>query len=401
MSESLANIRKRPVSEIKESLMDKNIQASRDAGLSLSRESANYGLSIPDFLRLAIDTTATEESIKLKEKGFDGYDMVKLAMNIPTKNDFSNQIMLAQASDVFATYPGAKALFPYVVDDVLRWSTRIDTLMSPANMVAGSRTINGNEMIRQIISEAESDSTKTFQVSELGRIPRRTVKTSDYAVKFYKHGSAYTFSYEFNRRAQLDVFAPFAARIARELELDKLGTCTRIMLEGDGSVNAAAPEVKQIDYDATANNGKLNYEVFKHHLIQQAKKGVIVTSVAGNYDAYEHFTNMFTPNAFATNVPEEMARRNMGPNLMGINGLFGTVEFVLNTHVPEGKLLCFNKSETIEELVEAGSRIEEEERSIMNQAITIAKTENTGYSFIFGDTRSVYDFGTKSKPSGG
>ena len=67
--------------------------------------------------------------------------------------------------------------------------------------------------------------------------------------------------------------------------------------------------------------------------------------------------------------------------------------FVLSSSAPANKLIGYTRGETLEELVEANSMIEESERAIQNQSITFVRTENTGYKLAFGDTRSIYNFG--------
>lgn len=105
---SLSEIKKRSLTEALQGIKDKSNQTSRDAGMGLSREAADFGLNTRDFLNLAIDFDAEEKTKELASKGLSGYEMAKVALNLPTRNDFANQITLAQASDTFAMYPGAR-----------------------------------------------------------------------------------------------------------------------------------------------------------------------------------------------------------------------------------------------------------------------------------------------------
>ena len=92
------------------------------------------------------------------------------------------------------------------------------------------------------------------------------------------------------------------------------------------------------------------------------------------------------------NRSEVYEARNQGFILGGVPLLKGTVDFALSSEMPDGQLLGFSRGDTLEELVEAGSDIEESERAIQNQSVTIVKTENAGYKLNFDDTREVYDF---------
>ena len=75
-----------------------------------------------------------------------------------------------------------------------------------------------------------------------------------------------------------------------------------------------------------------------------------------------------------------------------MQNIYAPVKFVIDTSVPAGKILGFTKSETIEELVEANSRIEESEKSIMNQTVVYVRSEVAGFSLIYGDTRATYTY---------
>lgn len=395
MVKSLNQIKKQKLSDLLKGIKSEDAGLSKQAGIQLSMQAADFDLTLRDYLCLAVDFTAEEETRKLYDQKFNGYEMAKVALGLPSKNDFSNQITLAQASDTFARYPGARNLFSYVVDDMLRWKTRQDNMQTIDGLLANTRYVNSNELIR-VVLDGNEDAFKTYDIGEGAEIPMRNIKSTDMSVKFGKIGSGYRLTYEFMRDATLDILTPYVARIAREKQLAKMEKCTRLMINGDGTTyHPAATEVKQVALDPSANTGKLNYDVLVRHIINQAKKGITVTAVSGNWDAYEQYIKMFTPDANVTTKPEEMAKRNIGPAFGTVN-LFAPVNFVVNTSVPEGKLLCFNRAETVEELIRAGSQIQEEERNITNQTIVYTNTENVGYALIFGDTRTLYNYGAKS-----
>jgi len=71
----------------------------------------------------------------------------------------------------------------------------------------------------------------------------------------------------------------------------------------------------------------------------------------------------------------------------------GVVNFALSSTMTASQLLGMSKGDSLEELVEAGSTINESERAILNQSITYVKTLNAGYKLAFGDTRSIFNYG--------
>lgn len=390
---NICEIKKQSLSDLLNGIKDKDAVRSAESAYRLMKQANEFGLSSKDYLDLAVEANAEDATKEMAAQGLSGYEMAKVALGLPTKNDFANQITLAQASDTFATYKGSRFMFKYVVDDMLRWKTRQDQVQKLEDLISGSRTVPAREMIRQIVDLNGNDASNSFDIAEMGQIPFRNVKTSDVAVKFGKIGSGLRFSYEFAREASLDVLTPFVARIAREKELEKINRCTAIMINGDGtSYHAAAPEYNQSALDSAATAGKISFKGLWAHIINEAKKGVTIDHIAGNWDAYLQWLQMFPVTANVTTDAEELAKRGLAPAFRQMS-VFQPIQFVLDTAVPANKLLCYTKAETIEELVLSGSQIQEEERSIRDQTIMYTNTEDVGFSMIFGDTRSLYNYG--------
>ena len=371
-------------------------EASRTAGLELAAQAKEYGLPMDDFLRFAVDLNASDEGKKLAEAGLDGYEAALCYLGLPVKNDYSRKISLAATNETFQTYPGTRLMFPQVIDSVLKWGSNQDYLENVAALVGNSRTISGTEMI-SVVADSDEDAEGTFLIAEGADIPVRKIKSSEYAVKMYKHGSGYEVTYEFDRRAAIDIMVPYVSRINRRLELSKVALATQILINGDGA-HAAAPVAKQSEMAPKGNAehkaGKLAYGGILAWLVDRAGNGAHapIDTVVGNYDMYLQWMLMFTPTLSGISQAEAMAKvGGVDLSTAGIPGMFVPIKFALSSTVPAGKLIGFTKAETLEELVEAGSQISESERAIKNQKITYVKTEVTGYRLVFGDTRSIYD----------
>lgn len=395
MVKSVSEIQKRKLEEIYKPLLSENTNEAIYAGQKLMREAKEYGLDLSQFLDLAVDLSEGEEAQLFDGgKGLSGFEQVMFKMNLPMRNNFKNQVALAQASDTFATKPGSRILFPYAIDNVLRWQENLPSMEKVSDLVAGSRTVSGNELIR-IIGKDDVDARKTFRVGEGANIPVRKVSYSDRSVTFYKHGSGIEYTYEFERRAALDIITPFAARIARDLEISKLSAATNIVINGDG-VNDPATAVSQATLDKSATDGKLSYDGLIGALVGAIKKGTPIDTIAGNIDAYLQFMKLFGTAATSNAYEVEQMANVGGPKFLGLQNIFTPVRFVLNSAVPNGKLLMFNKADTVEELVEANSRIAEEEKNVTSQIVKYVKTENTGYSLIYPDCRYIYTYDSKA-----
>ena len=372
-------------------------EASRSAAEVLANEIKEYGISIQNYLRLAIDLS-DEDGKAFREAGMDGYEAALAFLSLPTKNDFSNSIMLAQAGETFKSYPGTRLLFQPVMDEVLRFSTRQDQIEKVADLVGSSRSVSGIEMI-SVIAESDEDAEGTWTISEGGRIPVRKIETREQAVKWFKHGSGYEFTYEFDRRASLDILTPYVARIVRRLELSKVAAATHILINGDG-VHPAAPVVYQADLlpaGASANTeNKINYAALLSWILSMAKKGTPMDTVIGNYDTYLMWMMLFTPTLSGNASEAGAIAAAGGPALStGIPGLFVPIKFAISSAMPAKQLLGFIKAETLQELVEEGSQIQESETHVREQRVTYVRTETTGYKLIFGDTRSIFTTANK------
>lgn len=386
----LTDIKRQPAELVLANLKSSSNHDSHQAATNLLAAARNAGLNLRDYLTLAIDTRQGENRDRYQNAQLNGYEASLDFLGLPFRNDLEQGVLLQAASDTFQTFPGTRALFPEVVDDMLRWKSRQEQLENTAALVGQTRTISGNELVSTVV-EDDSNARGTYTVPELSNIPVRTIRTSETSVKMFKHGSAYRTSYEFNRRVSLDILTPFAARVARQLEISKVAAATSVLINGDG-VNPAAPVSTLGSHGADFSNGKSlqhNYKALAAFLIKCAQAGTPVDTILGNLDVYLELLFMFTPTL--QNRSEAEALVAAGAPAVQLPILGGSVNFALGSGVPAGRLVAFSKPETLEELVEAGSNISENERTITNQSITYVRSEVTGYKLAFGDTRFMLD----------
>lgn len=392
---SLTEIQRKAPEAILADLRSDSRGVSGEAGMRMVSNAKEYGLGLRDYLTLAIDPRQSEE-VKRYETGegklLTGYEAALLYLNLPVRQDLEHGIVLQAASETFQTFPGTRALFPEVIDDMVRWKYRQDLLETVTPLIGSSRTINQVEMISTVVDDKADDYKHAQSISEMARIPVRSIRTTQTQVGIWKFGLGYRTSYEFERRASLDLLTPYAARAQRELEIQKVAVATDLLVNGD-SVHTAAGVAAQTSYVASATAGKINYTALLMWLVERAQAGVPVDTVVGNWDAYIQWLLLFTIPTTANVTTDAELLAKGGFQIGGVPVLRGSVNFALSSTAPAGKLIGYSKADTLEELNEAGSLINESERSVSNQTITYYKTENKGYRLVFGDTRSIYDFG--------
>lgn len=393
MTESLTKVKRRGVESL-QGLLQTNPALSLAAAQELITEAKNFGLNLRDLLTLAIDVPASEQADRYRDgQGYlNGYEAALSYLQLPVRDDFAQGVVLDAASDTFQTYAGTRALFPEVIDDMVRWKYRQDQLESTTPMVSQSRTISGTEMISTVVDDKQEDYQTARAVAEMGRIPVRTIRTSQTSVGIFKHGGGLRYSYEFGRRARLDLMTPYHVRMMRETEMSKVSSAVAILINGD-TVNGAAPVVAQASLEASATAGKINRRALIKWLIARARAGTPVDTVVGNWDAYLEWLELFAAPVVAAGKTDAEIASTQGFQLGGVPLLKGVANFAVASDAPDGQLIGYSRGDTMEELVEAGSDIEESERSIQNQTVTVVKTTNAGYKLNFSDTRSIFDFG--------
>ena len=389
---NLAKLARRSPEVVLAGLRDDNSTVSKEAGLKLVASAKESGLCLQDYLRYAIDPRMSETNGKFD--GLDGFEASLAHLSLPFRNDFSQGVLLQAASDSFQTYPGTRAMFPEVIDSMLRFKNRQDQIETTASLVSQTRTINGTELISTAI-EDDSKDRGTQVIAEFGRIPVRTIRTSQTSVGIFKHGSGITTSFEFERRANLDLLTPYAARVARELEISKVKAATSMLLNGDG-VNGAATAESFTAFGGvavnTANPLSGQYKAFAKWMVAKAKAGTPIDTIVGNLDVYLELLFLFAPTLNGQRSQMEAIGAQGGPMVnLNLPILGGNATFALSSSMPANKILGYSKADTLEELVETGSTISDNERSVLNQSITYVRTENTGYKLAYGDTRFLLD----------
>lgn len=388
-------------SEVLAGVMNADHRISEDAGMTLCRRAAEYGLNLRDYLRLAVDPRMEkDEKVRAQFAANDGrflngYEASLAFCQLPIRDDFDNGVTLQLAADSFASRKGLRAFFPEVVEEVVRWKHKQDPWATTDGLIANKRTIDGVEMITKVNIDDDSQTLGSFTMPEYGRLPTFTLSASDTAIKFYKFGSAIKTSYEFERRVTVDILTPYAKRVERRKEIDKLRVATNVMVNGDGVHKPALTEnLKDSKWGGDWTNGKTlknNYMALMKFLASRAYADMPVDTIGGNINTYIELFMMFYPTNVVKSEMEHMQMHG-APRVSLTLPIFNDVNFKLLPSMPDNKMLCFSVDDSLEELTEAGSKISESEKSIQNQSYFYTNSENMGYRLLFDDTRVLVEF---------
>lgn len=374
-------------------LKDSDDHTSKSAASGLIKEAKEANLSMRDYLTLKVDVNKDED---FKGSDLNGYQASLAYLNLPIRDDFKNGILLEAAADTFQTYSGTRALFPEVIDDLIQWKYRQDNFENVANIVGNSRTVSQAEVLSTVVDDAEGDYNFTSPIAEGSNVPVRFIKTSQQTVGLFKHGSGLNWTYEFERRASIDIITPYAARIQREKEISKVSGAVGLLVNGVSGVASlpAAAVVAQSTLKpaggGTSAAGQINWACFFAWIVSRAKKGVPIDTVVGNWDTYLQWSLMFTKPELAAGPSASELLARTGTNISTVNpNLLGNIRFAVASGAPANQLIGFSQADTVEELVENGSQIKESERSISNQTVDMVLTDTAGYRLVFGDTREI------------
>ena len=396
---STTEIQRQAPSAVLSGLLNASSGASREAGERLIAEARAFGLDMRSYLRLAADPRRAEgEERALYQVGnsaemLNGYEAALAFLNLPVRDDLDGGITMQAAADTFQTFTGTRALFPEVIDDILKWRYRQTTFETTDGLLAQRRTVNGNEMLSTIVEDSEADYESPIRaIAESGRVPVHAIRTSQQAVKFHKFGHGYKTSYEFGRRASLDILTPYAARVQTQIERSKVASATAVLLNGDGAYGAANVRTAaslNAAAGVSAVAGKLNIEHLMAWLVARAQAGLPIDTVVGNWDMYLQWILTFYMKGSNASVTEADRAARSGMSFSSGLNIDMPLNFQLSSSAPAAQLIGFSKADTLEELIEAGSLINESEQAIKTQEVVYVRTENSGHKLVFGDTRDV------------
>lgn len=266
--------------------------------------------------------------------------------------------------------------------------TMFDDKTDIAKILASTRFINGESAYGVKLDMSEIEANPYFQIGKAAKIPVVGISWQDTEAHLAKKGVGIKWTYEFLRRANIDLIRIMLERIALA---DKKGTFNYAA----GYLFGGASVTKTVTLDSTVTATKpISYLSWLKAL-----------SMAGVYtwdkclateSAALKITTMDRPNIDPSQVMNLLASMKIdstpfignepnfmtSPEIMIVeDGTFGSGN--------DDKVLLFDSRFALERIVEQGSDIRESQKFIADQTELTVQTINEGFEGIFNDAKMV------------
>lgn len=373
--------------------------ATKDQGLDLYKAAADASMTFWQYLEM-IQPTKPGETLSAFERQLQLSGII--VQSKPELGLFSSPGEYFFQSD----RPGSAILFPVLLQKTALW-TKLKSFVDINKIVATTRTIAGTSAY-SALSIDDSNITgatntahgRRFRVDQRGNFPAVTIGWSEKTNAVTKHGVQLNWTYEFVRRASIELMQTVVARIMLQDQLELFNEAVSIVINGDGTANPACTvkTLKKTAAGATPNQivtnatvaGELTYETWLKFI--GGSRPYSFDAVIGNLNTLVKFITMQRPTMDPAEVITNLLEaKNQGTAKLE-TPLFPNTTLYLADSMPDDKLLALDTAFALERVIELGSDLKEVERVIQNQteAMIISIADNV--SKIFNEAAQLLDF---------
>lgn len=376
--------------------------------LDLYKQAADLGMTFWQFLEV-INPSKPGDTL-------DAFERQLRASGIVTKSQPEKGIYSSPGEYFFQSdRPGSAILFPVLLQKTALWA-RLNRIADINSLVATTRTIAGTSAYQALfIDDSEISGTgamahgRRFRVDQRGQFPRVKISWSEKTNAVTKHGVQIDWTYEFVRRASIELMQTVVARLMLQDQKELLNDAVSLAINGDGGPNAAATVKTFVGSGATnvtANEivlaanavpaaGTITYEGWLKFLGQFQPYSPNV--VCGNLATLVKLITMDKPNMDPAEIITRLQEaKNQGTAKLQEN-LFPNVRLVLIDSMPASKLLAIDTGFALERVIEMGSDIQEVERVIKNQTESMVISIADNVSKIFPEACQLLDFSSAGR----
>lgn len=372
---------------------------TKDQGLDLYKQAIDHGMTFWQYLEMIQPSKAGDQLSAFERQ-------LQLAGIIVKSNPELG--LFSSPGEYFfqSDRPGSAILFPVLLQKTALW-TKLKSFVDINRIVATTRTISGTSAYSalsiddsNLTGSAATAHGRRFRVDQRGNFPAVNIGWSEKTNAVTKHGVQLNWSYEFVRRASIELMQTVVARIMLQDQQELFNEAVAIVINGDGTANpactvktlkktAAGATANQIVTDATAA-GELTYSTWLKFI--GGTRPYTFDAVFGNLDTLVKFVTMSRPTMDPAEIITNLLEaKNQGTAKLE-TPLFPNVTLFLAESMPADKLLGLDTQFALERVIELGSDLKEVERVIQNQteAMVISIADNV--SKIFNEAAQLLDF---------
>lgn len=381
--------------------------ATKDQGLNLYKAAVDSGMTFWQYLEM-VQPSKPGDNLSAFERQLQLNGII--VKSSPELGLYSSPGEYFFQSD----RPGSAILFPVLLQKTALW-TKLRNFVDINKIVATTRTISGttayttlniddSAITGGILSGGTQTATahgRRFRVDQRGNFPAVSIGWSEKTNAVTKHGVQLNWTYEFVRRASIELMQTVVARIMLQDQIELFNEAVSIIINGDGVANpacdtktfkktaAGATAYQIVDADTTAA-GQLTYSGWLK-FIGNARP-YSFDAVFGNLDTLVKFVTMQRPTMDPAQVITNLLEaKNQGTAKLD-TPLFPNVTLYLADNMPADKLLAVDTSFALERVIELGSDLKEVERVIQNQTEAMVISISDNISKLFKDAAQLLDF---------
>jgi hypothetical protein len=375
--------------------------ATKEQGLDHYKRASELGMTLWQYFELINPSKSTDN--------LTAFDRQLQAAGIITKSDVSRGLFSSTGEYFFQSdRPGSAILFPTLLQKTALWA-KLNQVADINRIVATTRTIAGASSYQSLYIDDAAISGpnangRRFRVDQRGKFPSVKISWSETANAVTKHGVQLDWTYEFVRRASIELMSTVVARIMMQDQQELFDEAINIAINGDGSVANPAAAVKKfrtagvagpndIVLETAVTAGKISYEGYLKFI--GGFKPYNINIIVANSATLTKLILMERPNidpiALITTLQEPTRMGNAG--LDGSTGsLFPNVTFYASETIADNVMVGMDTQFALERVIELGSDIQEVTRVIENQTEAMVLSIADGVSKIFPSAIQVLDF---------
>lgn len=297
--------------------------------------------------------------------------MVRQWRSAQTGVQFNTRSLLTSYEDATGTI-----MKPYVNAARARFK-QLAPAIPLSELIAFTTSIDQDSYRAFYLTDSAADQ-RMVRVNEGAEIPRSKLVGGDHDIKLHKYGRGIEATYEALRRQPIDRMALQIARMAIQVETDKVATIIDVMVNGDGNSGTAATNYNLTTLDSGASAGTLTLKGWLAYKMKFAAPYMLSALLVQEAVALQ-LSLLSTGSA---NIPlVSIAGSSNFGSLKPINpGLADGVMFGWTSDAPTLKIVGFDQRFAIERVVEIGANITEVEKFASRQTQALLMTEVEGYA---------------------